>query len=169
MIVLAVDPSIANLGYAVVSRAVSGKHVWLASGTIHTKPKDARSERLAELSRALRTVVDQHQPEVAIVEEPAIHGAYGRAFGKSGDGDGAKALGSAASRAEFNVARGAILVTLALAGVRVVEVKASRVTKDHRAMQNRIVFPKFDKATSEHERDALFYAWAGPLPMRRTA
>lgn len=165
MIVLGVDPSLVNLGYAVVSRVASGKHVWLDSGTEHTVPADPIPNRLAHLAKTLQRIIDEHRPEMAIVEKPAIHGNYGRATGRSGDDGDAKALGTAASRADFNTARGAILVTLALAGVRVVEVPASKVSKPGRALQNRIVFPLLVKRTSEHERDALFYTWAGPLPL----
>lgn len=64
--VLAFDPSVVNLGYAVVS---GPKPARIASGTWH--PSKAGGERFDQLARAVRDLVAVHRPQAVVVEVPS--------------------------------------------------------------------------------------------------
>lgn len=66
-VILGVDPSLRGTGYGVIRTSRSGPET-LAQGTIAC-PKDwERSRCLVQISRTLRAVMREHQPEVCVME-----------------------------------------------------------------------------------------------------
>lgn len=68
MIVLGIDPGLANTGYGVVARR-DGRLVALDGGVIETAAGIAAEVRLAELHGALAALVDEHAPDAVALEE----------------------------------------------------------------------------------------------------
>jgi crossover junction endodeoxyribonuclease RuvC len=68
MIVLGIDPGLANTGYGVVARH-GARLVALDGGVIETAPGVAGEQRLAELHAALRDVLEQHSPDAIALED----------------------------------------------------------------------------------------------------
>jgi crossover junction endodeoxyribonuclease RuvC len=68
MIVLGIDPGLANTGYGVVARQ-GGRLVALDGGTIETSPGLARERRLALVAERLREVLAEHVCEAMALEE----------------------------------------------------------------------------------------------------
>jgi crossover junction endodeoxyribonuclease RuvC len=66
-VILGVDPSLRGTGYGVI-RLAKPHPVALAHGTISCPAGWERSRCLAKISRTLRSVVEQHQPAVCVVE-----------------------------------------------------------------------------------------------------
>jgi crossover junction endodeoxyribonuclease RuvC len=106
-IILGVDPSLRGTGYGVIRANRSNPSV-LAHGTISC-PKDwERSRCLAEISRTLRDVLREHQPDVCVVE--------GLFFAQN--------LKTAIIMGE---ARGAALAAIAEAGLDIFEIATRKV------------------------------------------
>jgi Holliday junction resolvasome RuvABC endonuclease subunit len=170
VIVLGVDPGLAHMGAAVVDREAPGKFRLLESGSITTSPDDAITVRLQLLASHLQALFARNPIDVVLIEKPSTIGLYGRE-----NGDSSAGLKIERVMTDFHLARGAILVTCAYGCRRVLEVGASKVSKPDRAKRNLLVFPDFTKRTSEHERDAVYMAWAAPiielprLPKRRAS
>jgi crossover junction endodeoxyribonuclease RuvC len=68
MIVLGIDPGLANTGYGVVA-ARGGRLVALDGGVIETTPDTPPELRLADLHSALAAVLDQHSPDAMALED----------------------------------------------------------------------------------------------------
>jgi crossover junction endodeoxyribonuclease RuvC len=68
MRILGIDPGTAIVGWAVLEEE-RGRLVPLAYGHISTSPKNTLSERLVEISRDLRDIIEAHAPDEAAVEE----------------------------------------------------------------------------------------------------
>jgi crossover junction endodeoxyribonuclease RuvC len=68
MIVLGIDPGLANTGYGVVARH-GARLVALDGGVIETAAGLAGEQRLAELHAALREVLEQHSPDAIALED----------------------------------------------------------------------------------------------------
>jgi crossover junction endodeoxyribonuclease RuvC len=68
MIVLGIDPGLANTGYGVVARRL-GRLVALDGGVIETAAAVAPEQRLAELHTALAQLVDMHSPDAMALED----------------------------------------------------------------------------------------------------
>jgi crossover junction endodeoxyribonuclease RuvC len=68
MIVLGIDPGLANTGYGVVARR-GGALVALDGGVVETHPASAPEHRLAELHRALAAVLDEHHADAMALED----------------------------------------------------------------------------------------------------
>jgi crossover junction endodeoxyribonuclease RuvC len=66
--VLGVDPGLSRCGYAVVEPLGRGRARAAALGVIRTSPESAAPQRLAELQRELRDLMDEYQPVVVSVE-----------------------------------------------------------------------------------------------------
>jgi crossover junction endodeoxyribonuclease RuvC len=66
--VLGVDPGLSRCGYAVVEPIGGGRARAAALGVIRTSPSAAAPERLAELQRELRALLDEYRPVVVSVE-----------------------------------------------------------------------------------------------------
>jgi crossover junction endodeoxyribonuclease RuvC len=68
MIVLGIDPGLANTGYGVVAQR-QGRLVALDGGVIETVAGVAGEQRLAELHAALAELVDVHAPDAMALED----------------------------------------------------------------------------------------------------
>lgn len=67
MIVLGIDPGLANTGWAVVSGGA--RPVALAHGTIKTSPRTAEELRLAEIHDVIAGVFDEHAVDALAMED----------------------------------------------------------------------------------------------------
>jgi crossover junction endodeoxyribonuclease RuvC len=67
MIVLGIDPGLANTGYGVVIRD-GGRLAALDGGVVQTPPGLALERRLTTLHDALRGLLDEHQPDAIALE-----------------------------------------------------------------------------------------------------
>jgi crossover junction endodeoxyribonuclease RuvC len=68
MIVLGIDPGLANTGYGVVQRR-SGRLVALDGGVIETEAKYAAERRLAQLHTRIVDLLLEHEPDAVALEE----------------------------------------------------------------------------------------------------
>jgi crossover junction endodeoxyribonuclease RuvC len=68
MIVLGIDPGLANTGYGVVARRGT-RLVALDGGVIETAPETPTERRLADLHGALAFVVEEHAPDAMALED----------------------------------------------------------------------------------------------------
>ncbi|MGA2470972.1 MAG: crossover junction endodeoxyribonuclease RuvC [Solirubrobacteraceae bacterium] len=68
MIVLGIDPGLANTGYGVVARR-GGRLVALDGGVIETAAGEATERRLAELHAALAGLIGEHAPDAMALED----------------------------------------------------------------------------------------------------
>ena len=101
MIVLGIDPGTAITGYGLVCED-DGQAAAVAYGAITTPSDLAMPDRLLLIHRALRDVIDQHQPDQAAVEQLFFNKNVRTAL----------AVGQA---------RGVVLLTLAQAGLPIYE------------------------------------------------
>jgi len=155
VIVLGIDPGLANTGYGVVRRAGSRMEV-LAHGTLRTRAATRTEERLLALHDGLAEVIAGHAPDVAAIEAFFVHPV-------------SKAVMVMAA------ARGALLVSCAQGGLSVAEYTPTaikqavsgngRAGKDQvRGMVTRLTGVDAD---TDHAADAIAvaicHASAGPL------
>jgi crossover junction endodeoxyribonuclease RuvC len=68
VIVLGIDPGLANTGYGVVARR-GGRLVALDGGVIQTAPGVAPELRLADIHAAIDELLSEHAPEAVALEE----------------------------------------------------------------------------------------------------
>jgi crossover junction endodeoxyribonuclease RuvC len=68
VIVLGIDPGLANTGYGVVARR-GGRLVALDGGVIQTRAGVAHERRLTEIHSALAQLIEEHQPDGMALEE----------------------------------------------------------------------------------------------------
>jgi crossover junction endodeoxyribonuclease RuvC len=68
MIVLGIDPGLANTGYGVVARD-GARLVALDGGVIETRAGVAHERRLADIHTAIDALLDEHEPEAVALEE----------------------------------------------------------------------------------------------------
>jgi crossover junction endodeoxyribonuclease RuvC len=68
MIVLGIDPGLANTGYGVVGRR-GGRLVALDGGVVETPAGLAAERRLAAIHSAVAALIDEHEPESMALEE----------------------------------------------------------------------------------------------------
>jgi crossover junction endodeoxyribonuclease RuvC len=68
MIVLGIDPGIANTGYGVVRRR-SGRLAALDGGVVETSGELAPERRLAAIHRAIEDLLVRHEPDAVALEE----------------------------------------------------------------------------------------------------
>ena len=69
MFVLGVDPGLTRCGYGLVARdGGAPSFAARAAGTIETSRDDPVERRLAELAVGLRTLLDEYDPDVVVVE-----------------------------------------------------------------------------------------------------
>lgn len=148
MIVMGIDPGLANMGLAIVDRRVSKIHVmW----TLRTEPDQPLPQRLRQLAdEVIRTAAD-YRVDVIVVEKPATIGTY-RRKGDHGDGMLAQAKQSQA----FFRAHGAVLLAASMTGVNVIEA-SSRITKAQRT-QRLALLNGLPRRSTEHARDAAYLA-----------
>jgi len=68
VIVLGIDPGLANTGYGVVARR-GGRLVALDGGVIRTRAELAQERRLADIHAAVDALLDEHDPDAVALEE----------------------------------------------------------------------------------------------------
>ncbi len=68
MIVLGIDPGLANTGYGVVGRR-DGRLVALDGGVIRTRAESPQSQRLTEIHAAVDALLGEHEPDAVALEE----------------------------------------------------------------------------------------------------
>ncbi len=68
MMVLGIDPGLANTGYGVVTRE-GGRLVALDGGVIETRAGIPHERRLADIHAAIEALLEQHEPDAVALEE----------------------------------------------------------------------------------------------------
>jgi crossover junction endodeoxyribonuclease RuvC len=68
VVVLGIDPGLANTGYGVVRRSAS-RLLALDGGVITTRAELAPERRLAEIHAAVDALLDEHRPDAVALEE----------------------------------------------------------------------------------------------------
>jgi len=68
MIVLGIDPGLANTGYGVVARR-DGRLVALDGGVIHTRAESPQERRLADIHAAVEALIEEHEPDAMALEQ----------------------------------------------------------------------------------------------------
>jgi crossover junction endodeoxyribonuclease RuvC len=69
MIVLGIDPGLANTGYGVVTQRDGHRLVALDGGTIQTRSGLAVERRLADIHTAVDALLAEHEPDAVALEE----------------------------------------------------------------------------------------------------
>jgi len=69
MIILGIDPGIADTGFGVIDVKKDGKLICLEYGSIKTSPKENLSTRIEKLFIDLNKIIKKYKPEVISVEE----------------------------------------------------------------------------------------------------
>jgi len=69
MIILGVDPGIADTGWGLIAKNPQGKVFHLAHGSIKTPKTSNLPDRLASLCAQLGEIIDKYQPQAAAIEE----------------------------------------------------------------------------------------------------
>ncbi len=109
MILLGLDPGLQATGWGVIE-ADGNRLRHIASGTVRSRAADPLAERLVQLHDALATVIADHAPESAAVEETFVNS-------------------NAQSTLKLGQARGVVLLVAARAGLPVAEYAARLVKK----------------------------------------
>jgi crossover junction endodeoxyribonuclease RuvC len=65
---LGIDPGLLRTGYALLERGPQGP-ILCEGGIIRTDPKRSLAERVCEIGKGMREVLDQFQPEVMAIEQ----------------------------------------------------------------------------------------------------
>ncbi len=68
MIVLGIDPGLANTGYGVVTRR-GARLVALDGGVIQTEPEIPQERRLADIHAAVERLLEEHAPDALALEQ----------------------------------------------------------------------------------------------------
>ena len=108
MLILGVDPGLANTGWGVIESGASCR--LLAAGVIRTKTGETHTRRLGHIADELRKVAHQWRPQQACVERVFVNN-------------------NAKSTLALGEARGAALAALWAADVDVVEMTALQIKK----------------------------------------
>ncbi len=109
MIALGIDPGTRFLGWGVVRRS-GNRLTHIAHGVIRAGTKEALATRLCIIERELKSVIDEHKPEVGSVESLFFHK-------------------DAQAAAKLGHARGVVLLCLEREGVKIFEHAPSRVKR----------------------------------------
>lgn len=109
MLILGVDPGLQRTGWGIIRKEGSNLK-FIACGTLTSDNKLALPARLLQLHDGLLEIVTHYKPEVSAVEETFVNV-------------------NPASTLKLGQARGAILMTLSLAGLAVHEYSATNVKK----------------------------------------
>lgn len=146
-VILGIDPGLSHTGWGVIS--ASGNQLrFIACGTIDSNAKLPMPERLSQIHEELTKVIVEYKPSYAAVEETFVNK-------------------NAMTSLKLGQARGAILLSLSVAGLQVAEysanlVKKSVVGKGHAeksqiAMMVKTLLPA-SNATTPDAADALAVA-----------
>ena len=146
-IILGVDPGLVNTGWGIIAR--DGANLkFVACGTIVTSAKAEMPERLRQINKNLKEVLESYTIDSAAVEEIFVNT-------------------NNLTSLKLGHARGAIILTLSLADISVSEYSAKNVKKavvgtggaqkEQVGMMIKVLLPKAT-VKSEHEADALAVA-----------
>jgi crossover junction endodeoxyribonuclease RuvC len=109
VLILGLDPGLGCTGWGVI-RAEGNRLSHVANGQIRTDPKSPLAERLVILDGALATLLAEHRPEAAAVEEVFVND-------------------NPQSTLKLGQARGVVLLAAARSGIQVGEYAARLVKK----------------------------------------
>jgi len=107
---LGIDPGLNRTGYALIERRAGGPFL-VEGGILKSSPKDSLQRRVQELAKGLREVLEELQPEVVAIEEVFSH------------------VQNPKTAILMAHARGAILLTLADAGVPTVNYAPTQIKR----------------------------------------
>ena len=147
MRLLGIDPGLRATGWGVIDVA-GDRLTHVASGTVQSKSENPLAERLMSIHRGLAAAIAEQQPEFAAIEETFVNK-------------------NPTSTLKLGQARGAVMLTAALAGLEVAEYAANTVkksvvgvghgSKDQVRAMVRILLPGCG-VTDSDEADALAVA-----------
>lgn len=109
MIILGVDPGLQRTGWGLIRKEGSNLK-FIDAGTLTSDNKRPLAERLLQLHDTLLEIITHHKPDAAAIEETFVNV-------------------NPASTLKLGQARGALLMTLSLAGLDVHEYAATQVKK----------------------------------------
>ncbi len=107
--ILGLDPGLRHTGWGIID-IKSNQLMHVAHGVISSTTEMNLSERLVELFKGLKTIIDQHKPQEAAVEETFVNN-------------------NPVSTLKLGMARGVVLMTPALFELKVSEYPANKVKK----------------------------------------
>lgn len=147
MRIIGVDPGLTKTGVGIID--VNGSNLtYVASKTIYSDTKTDLADRLLHFHENLNAIIKEFNPDVAAIEETFVNK-------------------NPLSSLKLGHARGVLMVTLAIAGLKVHEFSATsvkktvvgvgRADKDQVQMMVKIILPKA-VIESEDEADALAVA-----------
>jgi crossover junction endodeoxyribonuclease RuvC len=144
MIILGIDPGLNHTGWGVI-RKQGSQLSFVACGVVSVPANAPLAKRLVTLSTAVAEVIHAHQPDSAAIEETF-------------------ATPNGASTLKLGQARGALLLTLAQAGLEVGEYSAlhvkkavvgvGRAEKQQVAQMVALLLPGARDTLSHHKHDA---------------
>ena len=147
MLIMGIDPGLRHTGWGIVD-FTNNQFQHIANGTLNISEKGTLPERLAEIYKRLREVLEQYKPEEVAVEEVFVNV-------------------NPSSTLKLGQARGVAILTPSLLGISVFEyspnlIKKSVVgighaTKEQIQMMVGVLLNK-PKIDSEHSGDALAMA-----------
>ena len=108
-LILGIDPGLTHTGWGII-KSQQNQLSFIACGAIHTKPDIDMSARLKALHGGLGAAISLHKPQEAAIEETFVN--------KSGS-----------STLKLGHARGALMLTISLAGIPLSEYSATQVKK----------------------------------------
>jgi crossover junction endodeoxyribonuclease RuvC len=145
--ILGIDPGLTKTGWGIIS--VKQNNIsYIASGTIHTDAKQEMAERLNFLHQNISQILSNYKPDEAAIEETFVNK-------------------NPVSSLKLGQARGAIILSLSLANIKIAEyastsvkkavVGVGRAEKHQVGAMIKILLPK-SNCKSEDEADALAVA-----------
>ncbi len=147
MRILGIDPGLTKTGVGIIE-VKNNTLSFVASETIYSSPSDPLATRLQHFHQELVRIIKTHQPDEAAIEETFVNM-------------------NPVSSLKLGQARGALILTLGLCGLKVAEyastavkkavVGVGRAEKNQIQMMVKILLPKADFKT-EDEADALAVA-----------
>ena len=147
MKIIGIDPGLTKTGVGIIE-VKNNSLSFVASETIYSKPSQPFAERLHHFHTSLLEIIKIHQPHEAAIEETFVNR-------------------NPASSLKLGHARGALILSLSLCGLKVAEysttavkkaiVGVGRAEKDQIQMMVKILLPKANFKT-EDEADALAVA-----------
>ena len=147
MRIIGIDPGLTKTGVGIID--VTGSSLsYVSSRTIRTNPKDDLSDRLLYLHANLMEIIQEFKPELSAIEETFVNK-------------------NPISSLKLGHARGTLMLTLAICGLKVYEFSATsvkksvvgvgRADKDQIKMMIKVLLPK-SQVEREDEADALAVA-----------
>lgn len=109
MRILGLDPSLSSTGWGVIE-VESNRIRYLADGFIPTNTKSPIAERLVEINRVLRSVIETYKPDEAAIEQVFLNS-------------------NPVSTIKLGMARGVVIMTPAQYGISVTEYEPNKVKK----------------------------------------